>query len=227
MAGPASGVPRSGKLRLHDTKTDADARATVGGRVMLRSPQAVIQFLAAQKVPGRAVAGRASPSKLAIDRRCPAAGPVRASAAHLRCTLSVRLLPHDAGLRLEVAAGYLYERLDGGPHWLIAPIHKLPEVAPVNGTVSLSYSTPFGGSYTFTSRLENSYAGSRYSIYFSDPYEFTGTYQQMPAYDLINFRLGVKLRDIWSATSFVSNLTNKHAQLESVFMENEPQPSCT
>jgi outer membrane receptor protein involved in Fe transport len=132
-----------------------------------------------------------------------------------------------AGFQLEVAAGYLYEWLDGGPHWVIAPIHKLPEVAPVNGTASLSYSTPIGDSYTFTARLENPYTGSRYSIYFSDPYEFTGTYKQMPAYDLINFRVGFKLRDTWSATLFVNNLTNKHAQLESMFTENEPQPSFT
>jgi len=49
----------------------------------------------------------------------------------------------------------------------------------------------------------------------------------MPAYDLINVRAGVKFRDTWSATMFVNNLTNKHAQLESMFTENEPQPSFT
>jgi iron complex outermembrane receptor protein len=35
-----------------------------------------------------------------------------------------------AGFQFEVAAGYLYEWLEGGPHWVIAPIHKMPEVAP-------------------------------------------------------------------------------------------------
>ncbi len=132
-----------------------------------------------------------------------------------------------AGFQLEVAAGYLYEYLDGGPHWVIQPVHKLPDVSPESGTVSLSYSRPFGGSYTFTARLESSYTGPRYSIFFSDPYEFVGTYRQLPGYDLINVRTGIKFHDKWSATAFVNNLTNKHAQLESMFTENEPQPSFT
>jgi iron complex outermembrane recepter protein len=132
-----------------------------------------------------------------------------------------------AGFELEAAAGYLYEYLDGGPHWVIAPIHKMPDVAPENGTLALSYYKSLGGSYTFTARLENSYTGSRYSIFFSNPYEFTGTYRQLPGYDLMNVRAGVKFNDKWSATAFVDNLTNKHAQLESMFTENEPQPSFT
>ena len=87
---------------------------------------------------------------------------------------------------VEIAAGYLYEWLEGGPHWVIAPVHKMPEVAPVSGTVALSYSRPLGGSYAFTARLEDSYTGARYSIFFSNPYEFTGTYRQLPGYNLVN-----------------------------------------
>jgi iron complex outermembrane recepter protein len=132
-----------------------------------------------------------------------------------------------AGFQFEIEAGYLYQYLDGGPHWVIQPIHKMPDVAPVNGTASLSYSKTLGSSYTLTARLENSYTGPRYSIFFSNPYEFTGTYRQLPAYDLINVRAGIKFHDKWSATAFVNNLTNKHAQLESMFTENEPQPSFT
>jgi len=132
-----------------------------------------------------------------------------------------------AGFQFEVAAGYLYEYLDGGPHWVIQPIHRLPEVAPVSGTASLSYSAPLGSSYTFTARLEDSYTGPRYSIFFSDPDEFVGTYKQLPGYSLINLRAGIKFHDKWSATAFIDNLTNKHAELESMFTENEPQPSFT
>jgi iron complex outermembrane receptor protein len=132
-----------------------------------------------------------------------------------------------AGFQFEVAAGYLNEWLNGGPHWVITPVHKMPEVAPESGTVALSYFRPLGDAYVFTARLESSYTGPRYSIYFSNPYEFTGTYRQMPGYDLMNFRGGVKFRDTWSATLFVNNLTNKHAQLESMFTENEPQPDFT
>jgi iron complex outermembrane receptor protein len=132
-----------------------------------------------------------------------------------------------AGFQLEVAAGYLYEWLDGGPHWVIQPVHKMPEVAPESGTVALSFFTPISSSYAFTARLETSYTGPRYSIFFSNPYEFTGTYRQMPGYALLNGRAGVKFRDTWNATLFVNNLTNKHAQLESMFTENEPQPDFT
>jgi outer membrane receptor protein involved in Fe transport len=49
----------------------------------------------------------------------------------------------------------------------------------------------------------------------------------LPGYSLVNFRLGLKSGDKWSATAFVNNLTNKHAQLESMFTENEPQPDFT
>jgi outer membrane receptor protein involved in Fe transport len=132
-----------------------------------------------------------------------------------------------AGFQFEVAAGYLYEWLEGGPHWVIQPIHKMPEVAPESGTISVNYVRSLGGNYSFTARVENAYTGPRYSIYFSDPYEFVGTYRQMPGYDLVNVRAGIKVRDKWSATAFVNNLTNKHAQLESMFTENEPQPSFT
>jgi len=132
-----------------------------------------------------------------------------------------------AGFQFEFSAGYLNEWLNGGPHWVIQPIHKMPEVAPESGTVALNYSKPLSDSFTFTARLENSYTGPRYSIYFSNPYEFTGTYRQMPPYDLINIRMGVKFRDTWTAALFVNNVLNKHAQLESMFTENEPQPDFT
>jgi iron complex outermembrane receptor protein len=132
-----------------------------------------------------------------------------------------------AGFQFEVAAGYLYEYLDGGPHWLIQPVHKLPDVAPVSGTAALSYARSLGTAYTFTARLENTYTGPRYSIFFSNPYEFTGTYRQLPGYDLLNVRAGLKFRDRWSTSVFVDNLTNKRAALESMFTENEPQPSFT
>jgi iron complex outermembrane recepter protein len=131
------------------------------------------------------------------------------------------------GFQLEVAAGYLYQYLDGGPHWVITPIHKMPDVAPVNGTAALSYSKQLGSSCIFTARMENSYTGSRYSIFFSNPFEFTGTYRQLPGYDLINVRAGVKFHDKWGVTAFINNLANKRAQLESMFTENEPQPSFT
>jgi iron complex outermembrane recepter protein len=152
---------------------------------------------------------------------------INGSYAHIYGTDIDVVADLGAGFRLEVAAGYLYEWLDGGPHWVIAPTHKLPEVAPVNGTAALSYAKPLGDNFAFAARLENSYTGPRYSISFPNPYEFTGTYTQLPGYDLINVRAGLAFRDRWSATMFVNNATNRHAQLESMFTENEPQPSFT
>ena len=131
------------------------------------------------------------------------------------------------GFSFELAAGYLNEWLDGGPHWIIQPVHKMPDVAPESATVALDYAVPVGTHYTLTARLNNSYTGPRYSIYFSHPYEFSGIYRQLPGYALINVRVGIEQGDRWTVTAFVNNLANKHAQLESMFTENEPQPSFT
>ena len=93
--------------------------------------------------------------------------------------------------------------------------------------MALNYAVSLGAHDTLTARLDSSYTSARYSIYFSNPYEFSGVYQQMPGYALVNVRVGIEHEDRWSVTAFVNNLTNKHAQLESMFTENEPQPSFT
>ena len=127
-----------------------------------------------------------------------------------------------AGFNLEVTAGYLHEFLDGGPHWLITPTDKLPEVPSVTADVILSYSKPLTDKYTFTGRAETSYTGSRYSLAFPEPYQVIGAYEQLPGYALTNVRAGIQSTDRWSATLFVNNVANKHAQLENLYMENEP-----
>jgi iron complex outermembrane recepter protein len=123
------------------------------------------------------------------------------------------------GFELELAAGYLYEYLDGGPHWDIPPLHVLPEVAKLNGTAALNYSTPLSDGYLFTARLENAYTGKRYTNTFPVPVQAYGEYQQMAAYDLTNIRAGIRSQRGWSAALFVNNVTNKHAQLETLWME--------
>jgi iron complex outermembrane receptor protein len=123
------------------------------------------------------------------------------------------------GFEFQLAAGYLYEYLDGGPHWDIPPLHVLPEVEKVNGTVALNYSTPLSNGYVFTARLENAYTGKRYTNTFPVPVQAYGEYQQMAAYDLTNIRAGIGLGDRWSAALFVNNAFNKHAQLETLWME--------
>jgi outer membrane receptor protein involved in Fe transport len=122
-----------------------------------------------------------------------------------------------AGFSLEVTAGYLQETLDPGPFWQIVPKNKLPEVAPVTADVILSYLKPLTDKYSFTGRAETSYTGSRYSLEFPLGFSTNGEYQQLPGYSLTNFRAGIQSGDGWSASLFVNNAFNKHAQLENLF----------
>jgi iron complex outermembrane receptor protein len=122
-----------------------------------------------------------------------------------------------AGFNLEVTAGYLDEYLSPGPHWQITPKDKLPEVPPVTGDVILSYLKPLSAKYSFTGRMETSYTGARYSLEFPLGYNINGKYGQLPGYALTNFRAGIQSSAGWSATAFVNNAFNKHAQLENLF----------
>jgi outer membrane receptor protein involved in Fe transport len=110
--------------------------------------------------------------------------------------------------------------LNGGPHWDITPLNILPEVAPESGTAILNYSRPLSSDFTFTAKLENTFTGRRYSLAFPEPNTPYGQYVPIAAYDLTNIRAGIKFRDVWTATVFVNNVFNKHAQLESLYPEN-------
>jgi iron complex outermembrane recepter protein len=125
-----------------------------------------------------------------------------------------------AGFNLELSGGYVYDWLDGGPHWVIRPTNTLPDVAPENGTAILSYSKPLNDTYTFTAKLENSYTGQRYSLAFPVPFNSFGAYEPLAGYDLTNIRAGVQSSHGWSVAVFVDNLFNKHAQLENLYTEN-------
>jgi iron complex outermembrane receptor protein len=130
-----------------------------------------------------------------------------------------------AGFGIQFEAGYLHEALAGGPHWILPPVHRLPDVAPESGSFALTYNRELTNTYTLTARIDNSYTGVRYSLGFPYQNETTtdsGQYLPLPAYDLTNVRVGVMSTDSWSATLFVDNIFNQHAQLESMFTENLP-----
>ena len=130
-----------------------------------------------------------------------------------------------AGFNLQLSGGYVHDVLDGGPHWVITPVKQLPEVAPETGTAVLSYTKPIDNDFTFTAKVVNTYTGRRYSLAFPEPFTSIGAYVPMAAYDLTNIRMGVKFRDAWTASLFVDNVFNKHAQLESLYPENLGSPA--
>jgi outer membrane receptor protein involved in Fe transport len=125
-----------------------------------------------------------------------------------------------AGFEVQLSGGYVHETLDGGPHWVISPVHTLPEVPPESGTAVISYTKSLSDDYLFTVKLENSYTGKRYSLAFPYPVNAFGAYEPMAAYDLTNIRAGIRSEDGWSVALFVNNVFNKHAQLENLYTEN-------
>jgi iron complex outermembrane recepter protein len=130
-----------------------------------------------------------------------------------------------AGFGLQFGAGYLHESLSGGPHWILPPVHRLPDVAPESGSIALTYNKELTATYTLTARIDNSYTGERYSLGFPYTNETTtdsGVYLPMRAYDLTNIRVGIQSSAGWTAALFVDNLFNEHAELESMFTENLP-----
>ncbi len=129
------------------------------------------------------------------------------------------------GFNLQASGGYLHEMLNGGAHWLIAPTNVLPEVTPLSGNIGLSYDKELTDKYTLKARIESSYTGSHYSLAFGNGFEANGQYIRLPGYEITNIRVGLQSAEGWSAALFVNNLTNTHAQLESLFQQNEATSS--
>jgi iron complex outermembrane receptor protein len=129
------------------------------------------------------------------------------------------------GFEFSGSIGYLHDNLDGGPHWVIQPSNVLPDVAPVNGNVTLSYSKTFLKKYNFKAEAETVYVGPRYSLSFLyyPNYVESGEYSQLPGYELTNFRVGIESQqNDWSASLFVNNAFNQHASLEYLYSETQP-----
>jgi iron complex outermembrane recepter protein len=126
------------------------------------------------------------------------------------------------GFDLSLSGSYTDASVDPGPHWLIEPLHKLSDVAPVNGDLILSYSHDLSDRYRFNAQLENAYVGKRFSLAF--PYGFTtnGEYVALPSYDLTNLRAGIQSGDGWGVSVFVNNVFNQRAELESLLQETLP-----
>jgi len=117
-------------------------------------------------------------------------------------------------LVFSTGAGYTHAKLAETEHGYFAG-QRLPDVPEVTGTASLAYQVPISPKYDFTTRIDDSYIGSRVGTGTAFGL-INQTAAPLPAYNLASFRAGVKAALGWSATFFVNNLTDKHAYLENV-----------
>jgi outer membrane receptor protein involved in Fe transport len=126
------------------------------------------------------------------------------------------------GFKLSVSGSYTHACVASGPHWQLQPVDRLSDVAPWTGDAVLSYTRDIAPTLTLNALVENAFVGPRYSLAF--PYGFTtnGAYIQLPSYNLANVRIGVTSSHGWKVEAFVSNVFNRHAQLESLFQECLP-----
>jgi iron complex outermembrane recepter protein len=116
--------------------------------------------------------------------------------------VAVVLVP---GLVLSQNAGYTHATNSTTlPAAGVVAGQRLLDVPEVTANTALSYKQPLANDLNFVSRLTNSYVSSIQDITF--------TRNSLPAYDLVNFRLGVETGR-WSAMLFADNLTNKMALL--------------
>jgi iron complex outermembrane recepter protein len=116
--------------------------------------------------------------------------------------VAVVLVP---GLVLSQNAGYTHATNSTTlPAAGVVAGQRLLDVPEVTANTALSYKQPLANDLNFVSRLTNSYVSSIQDITF--------TRNSLPAYDLVNFRLGVETGR-WSAVLFADNLTNKMALL--------------
>jgi outer membrane receptor protein involved in Fe transport len=81
---------------------------------------------------------------------------------------------------------------------------RLLDVPEVTANTTLSYKQPLDSTRSLVARINNSYVDSIQDITFAR--------NTLPAYDLVNLRLGLE-GDRWSAFLFTDNLTNKLALL--------------
>jgi iron complex outermembrane recepter protein len=122
------------------------------------------------------------------------------------------------GLVLSVAGGYTHGRFVSGSFNGLSIVsgNQLQNIPEVTSSQSLSYRHPLPDDFTFISRLDNNYVGSRIDV--------TYGVNQLPAYDITNARVGVEWHH-WAASLFVNNLANKQAIIDNVMQFNINVPT--
>ncbi len=98
----------------------------------------------------------------------------------------------------------------------ISPGSRVTNIPKYTGNLSVSYETVLPQEYKFTFRIAESYVG---------PVEDTAYFREnLGSYGLMDFRMGVG-KEVWTASLFGTNLTNKHAALtidNTVFAWQQP-----
>lgn len=98
----------------------------------------------------------------------------------------------------------------------ISPGTRVTNIPKYTGNLAVSYESAVGQDYRFTFRVAESYVG---------PVEDTAYFREtLGSYGLMDFRMGVG-KDVWTASLFGTNLTNKHAALtidNTVFAWQQP-----
>jgi iron complex outermembrane recepter protein len=116
--------------------------------------------------------------------------------------LNALLVP---GLILSANAGYSHARfVVGSLEAGVTSGTRVQNVPDLTSSVALSFHHPLNEQLSFTSRIENTFVGSRTDV--------TYAVNNLPSYDLTDVRLGLD-GSHWSAIAFAKNVFNKRALL--------------
>lgn len=100
---------------------------------------------------------------------------------------------------------------------------KLPDVPKFQYSLGLDYTAPlpFDGDWAGTLAADLSYQGKRDAYFDANPFNI-----ELKSYTLINVRAGIS-NELWRATFFVRNLTNKRAQVSAINSNQDPHALIT
>jgi iron complex outermembrane recepter protein len=106
----------------------------------------------------------------------------------------------------------------------------IPNVPRFQANFGLNYTRPIMNGWEGVAATDLSYRG-RENSYFSSAVLHVGPpliYENVPLspYSLVNLRLGV-IKDLWSVTAFVRNLTDKRAQVSAINSSQDPDALLT
>lgn len=121
------------------------------------------------------------------------------------------------------SGGYTHATLADSSHGFNSG-DRLPDVPKWTGSGNITYTHAIDPDHDVTVRLDDTFVGDRVGL---ASYQGVVNYTQTPlaSYNLLNFRTGITSKSGWTAAFFVTNLTNKHAELENAAQLGLPNAS--